>query len=240
VCVDNLLLHRTRVERGIDLAEVAARTSLNPTIVQSIDAGCFDALPAGLYARSYIRAFASAVGLQPEQVVRQLESSLPQVDDPLPVLREIARGAAPEWPDRIAQSTSDAARKLSALAARVGALAWPSTARRVIMPALEPLRVWRPSAVRCAAAWLDAAVLLLLLAIVVQLTAWASGAAWNEVLAIAGEQIAALWGVLVLVYFVILGGVGGRTPGAVLCGLPPNGGHEPLSLRTILERAILH
>lgn len=239
MCVDNLLLHRTRVERGIDLAEVAARTSLNPAIVQSIDAGCFDGLPAGLYARSYIRAFATAVGLQPEQVVRQLEPSLPQVDDPLPVLREIARGAAPEWPERIAQCTSDAAQKLSAIAARVGALAWPASSPRVMRPSLELPRAWRPSAGRCGAACLDAVLLLLLLAIVVQLTAWASGTAGNEVLALAGEPIAALWGVLVLVYFVMLGGVGGRTPGAVLCGVPPNGAHEPLSLRTILERAIL-
>ena len=241
MCVDTLLLHRTRVERGIDLADVAARTALNPAIVQSIDAGRFDALPAGLYARSYVRAFAAAVGLQPEQVVRQLEPSLPRADDPLPVLREIARGASPEWPERLAQSGHDIADTLTALAGR--ALASLSPAHGEIVSSAKR-REWRalpgPTAVRCAAACLDAAVLLLLLTAVVLLTAWASSAATDEVLAVAGEQIAALWGVLVLVYFVILGGVGGRTPGAMVCGLRPTESHEPLRLRAILERAILH
>lgn len=272
MCDDNLL-HRARVDRGIELADIAARTSLNPITVQAIDSGRFGDLPAGIYARSYVRAFASAVGLQPEQVLRELEPSLPRVDDPLPVLRDIARGAAPDWPERMSGWGRDAAAKLRSAAARTAerlsladvdlrsraASLLPDVAalRAVLAPVSAPwhgrsrtwpgtdlLRWWRPGAhvraARCAAACFDAAVLLLLLAAIVQLTAWTSGARVQEMLAVAGEQIAAVWGVLVLLYFVILGGVGGRTPGAVACGLRSSATDEPLRLRTILERAMLH
>jgi hypothetical protein len=184
-----------------------------------------------VYARSYVREFAGAVGLQPDQVVRQLEPLLPGVDDPLPALREIARGAAPDWPDRIAQSRHSAAAALAGFVAH--ALA-SFTRRR------PDLARWSCSATRCAAACLDAAALLLLLASVVQLTAWTSGADAEHVLTVASEQIAALWGLLVVVYFVILGGVGGRTPGGMVCGVPPSATRDPLRLRAILERAMLH
>ena len=270
MCDDNLL-HRARVVRGLAVADIAARTSLNPVTVQAIDSGRFQDLPAGIYARSYVRAFASAVGLQPEQVLRELEPSLPRVDDPLPILRDIARGAAPDWPERMSGWGRDAAAHLRSAAARIGerlsladvdlrsraasllpdatalravlapvSALWPSRRRRET----DVLRTWRPRAqvraARCAAACFDAAVLLLLLAAIVQLTAWTSGARVQEMLAVAGEQIAAVWGVLVLMYFVILGGVGGRTPGAIACGVRSNATDEPLRLRTILERAMLH
>jgi hypothetical protein len=272
VCDDNRL-HRARVDRGIALADIAARTALNPITVQAIDAGRFTDLPAGIYARSYVRAFASAVGLEPEQVLRELEPSLPRVDDPLPVLRDIARGAAPDWPERMSGWGRDAAAQLrgaatrmrerlsqgdldprsraaallpdaAALRAVLAPVSAPWLARSLTLPGPEVRRTWRPRAhvraARCAAACFDAAVLLLLLAAVVQLTAWTSGARVQEVLAVAGEQIAAVWGVLVLLYFVILGGVGGGTPGAVACGVRSSATDEPLRLRTILERAMLH
>lgn len=270
MCVDNLL-HRGRVERGIDLGQVAARTFLSPQVVQNIDDGRFDALPPGLYARSYVRAFASAVGLDPDEVLRELEAALPRVDDPLPVLREIARGAAPDWPERMSGWGRDAAAQLGALAMRarksgakprlalrrgIRALRPDNAALRAIVPPVPRLLLRRPlplpgagrlrpplprlPAARCAAACLDAGVLLLLLAAVVQLTAWTSGARAGEVLTAAGEQIAAVWGVLVLLYFVILGGVGGRTPGASVCRVPVSATDEPLGLRAILERAMLH
>ena len=54
-------LHHARVTGGIRLSEVAARTCLSPRIVRLIDSGEFDRLPGGLYARSYVRAFADVV-----------------------------------------------------------------------------------------------------------------------------------------------------------------------------------
>ena len=78
-------------------AQLAALTLLSPGILHKIDEGRFTELPGGLYARSYIRAFASVVGLDPEDVVRELGERLPPAENPLPALREIARSGDPAW-----------------------------------------------------------------------------------------------------------------------------------------------
>jgi hypothetical protein len=201
--------------------------------VHSIDSGSLDALPPGLYARSYVRAFARVVGLDAEEAVRQLEPSLPRADDPLPVLRELARGADPDLAERLSQLGIDAADRASALTTRA------CEAVRSRLLRLEPRGLDARALQRAAAACVDAVVLLMLLASVVRLTAAASGVAETQLLAAAGGQLAVFWGVLVLMYFVILGGVGGRTPGGIVCGVPPSVPHEPLTLRDILDRSLL-
>lgn len=82
-------LHQARLARGLALDDVRARTALNLSIVEKIDAGEFDQLPPGLYARAYIRAFATEVGLDPISIVADLEMLLPQAPDPFPVLSEV-------------------------------------------------------------------------------------------------------------------------------------------------------
>ena len=221
MCDDNPL-HRARVARGIDLNGVIRETRLSPRIVESIDEGRFEQLPQGVYARSYVRAFAAAVGLDPNAAVQELYAALPAIDDPLPALRDIARGAGPDWPEALSDFCNGAA------AACVAAVQQQWTA----------WEQWRLPAARWVAASLDAAALLALLASLVQLTAWTSGVPVNEVLAVGDAGVATLWGVLVLLYFLLLGGVGGRTPGAVACGLPPSAATSPLGLRRIVERAM--
>lgn len=93
------LLHRARLARRLDLTEMAARTALSPAVLKKIDEGRFGELPAGLYARSYVRSFAAEVGLDPTSAVRDLEDLLPHAPDPMPALQEIARATSPElWP----------------------------------------------------------------------------------------------------------------------------------------------
>ena len=71
-------LHGARVLRGVSLHAIACSTRLSPRIVAALDSGRFDALPAGLYARSYVRAFARAVGLDAEAVLATVSDQLPQ------------------------------------------------------------------------------------------------------------------------------------------------------------------
>lgn len=89
-------LHRTRVRKGIDLARISAITALPPGLVAKIDEGRFEELPPGIYARSYVRAFAQAVGLNPHHALVDLEPLLPVEPDPLPLLREHAPPSALE------------------------------------------------------------------------------------------------------------------------------------------------
>lgn len=82
-------LHQARLARGLTLEQLSARTALSPAVLAKIDSGRFDELPAGVYARAYIRAFAVEVGADPGGTVAALEAVLPAAPDPLPVLREL-------------------------------------------------------------------------------------------------------------------------------------------------------
>ena len=76
-------LRQARLDAGLALSDVERRTRISPTMLRWIDEGHYDRLPAGIYARAYVRAFAEAVGLDPAEVVSSLEHALPAVDAPV-------------------------------------------------------------------------------------------------------------------------------------------------------------
>lgn len=72
-----------RMQRGEDVAALAARTGLRVHHIRAIEEGRFDDLPSGIYARAAIRSFASAYGLDAEAVLASCEALLPRVEDPI-------------------------------------------------------------------------------------------------------------------------------------------------------------
>ncbi len=82
------LLRSARLARGISIDQVITETRMSPRIVHALDEGRFSDLPAGIYARSYVRAFAKTVGLDREAVER-IAPLLPDTADPLPIIRDI-------------------------------------------------------------------------------------------------------------------------------------------------------
>jgi cytoskeletal protein RodZ len=81
-------LNEARLAKRLTLAELSARTALSSAVLEKIDAGRFEELPAGVYARSYVRAFAVEVGLDPGGTLSTLEALLPVAHDPFPALQE--------------------------------------------------------------------------------------------------------------------------------------------------------
>jgi Helix-turn-helix domain len=193
-------LHHARVTGGIRLSEVAARTCLSPRIVRLIDTGEFDRLPGGLYARSYVRAFADVVGLNPESIVRELSERLPPNEDPMPALRESARGYLSPW---VAQMSTWSEAVKASLAARMSR-----------PPSHTPSG---HQSKRFAAAGVDVGILLVLYVGLLRLTAWIADVDMKTALEVGGVEIAALWTIVVLLYFVILGRLGGMTAGSLVC-----------------------
>lgn len=55
-------LRRARESRDISLADVAQRTKVSRSILELLERGDLDLLPAGVYSRGFIRSFARAVG----------------------------------------------------------------------------------------------------------------------------------------------------------------------------------
>jgi transcriptional regulator with XRE-family HTH domain len=76
-------LRQAREEKGFTVEELCRRTGLRPKTLELIDSGQLAELPAGLYCRSTIRTYASAVGLDPDDVVDALRPYLPVPEDPL-------------------------------------------------------------------------------------------------------------------------------------------------------------
>ena len=87
--VERDVLREARVAAGLDVSQIAARTRLSAAVVAHIDRGEFEQLPAGIYARSYVRAYANAVGLDGDSLVKVLHDYLPAAPDPLAALATI-------------------------------------------------------------------------------------------------------------------------------------------------------
>jgi hypothetical protein len=85
--IRDTFLRRARVARGLTIEDVAAQTRISPRLVTLLDDGRFDELPGGLYARSYVKAFAAATGIDAEAAVARVERLLPGVPDPVSAIR---------------------------------------------------------------------------------------------------------------------------------------------------------
>ena len=70
-------LHVNRVDRGITLGQIAQSTKLSTTTLQYIERNDFGRLPGGIFIRGYLRAFATAVGVNAADVVRAYVDQLP-------------------------------------------------------------------------------------------------------------------------------------------------------------------
>jgi transcriptional regulator with XRE-family HTH domain len=82
--VNATALKKARQARGLTSSDVARETRLSPRTIAAIEEGRFDDLPAGLYARTSVRAYAGAVGLDPAEVLAEVQPLLP--DAPLDLL----------------------------------------------------------------------------------------------------------------------------------------------------------
>ena len=65
---DGARLRRSRLRRGMEIEDVARVTKVNPTYVRFIEEERFADLPARVYARGFVSAYASCVGLDPRKV----------------------------------------------------------------------------------------------------------------------------------------------------------------------------
>ncbi len=76
-------LRRHRERLHIDLASIAAETKIALPLLEGLEADSVSHWPSGIFRRAFIRAYAHAVGLQPDDVVREFIELYP---DPVEVL----------------------------------------------------------------------------------------------------------------------------------------------------------
>ena len=54
----------------IELAQIATLTKVGKACLQCIEDECYEDLPASVYVRGFVTAYARAIGLDPERVAR--------------------------------------------------------------------------------------------------------------------------------------------------------------------------
>jgi Helix-turn-helix domain len=66
-----LWLRAGRAHRGMSLDDVAKVTKIQPRILERLEAGKLDGLPAEVFVRGFVRSFARCVGLDEEEALRR-------------------------------------------------------------------------------------------------------------------------------------------------------------------------
>ena len=73
-------LRRYRERSGIPLADIAATTNIKCELLEALERNDLSAWPRGVFARAWIRAYASVVGLDPLDTVDEFCRLFPQGD----------------------------------------------------------------------------------------------------------------------------------------------------------------
>lgn len=63
------ILKQTRLEKGIKKREVAKKTKINLTYLEALEANQLSKLPEAAFVKGFIRSYANAIGLNPDQVL---------------------------------------------------------------------------------------------------------------------------------------------------------------------------
>ena len=189
-------LRLARMTCGLTLESMAKQSGLRVEWLRAIDAGRFNELPAGIYARAALRAYAIALDFDAEEILRVCGPLLPAVEDPIGAMRRLNRigGPAP---------TIDAA----------------DTPRATVPD-------WRVAV----ASVIDASTMALGLVILVTSTI-ATGLPMSLLDRAAAGPLFTVMLLLVIMYYVVFGGIVGRTVGEYVV----SGGVSPQPMRLNLH-----
>ena len=124
-------LRRIRMKRGILLDQIAAKTKVSVSLWSGLERNDLSRWPSGIYARAFVREYASAIGEDPEATVDAFCRWFPQGDRRAePVIRgqaEIVGHQNLVWQDQVPPLPSDKNRRGARLNAQVLGPARPSS-----------------------------------------------------------------------------------------------------------------
>jgi transcriptional regulator with XRE-family HTH domain len=76
-------LRRQRERKQLTLAAIAEQTKIHQPLLEALERDDVKRWPSGIFRRAFIRAYAEAIGLEPDQIVREFLSRFP---DPIEVV----------------------------------------------------------------------------------------------------------------------------------------------------------
>ena len=84
-------LRRIRLQRGISLAQIARSTRIAEDLLDGLERNDFSRWPSGIFARAYVRQYASAIGADADLTVDEFCRHFPQGDRRAePLFRELS------------------------------------------------------------------------------------------------------------------------------------------------------
>jgi cytoskeletal protein RodZ len=73
-------LRKAREARGLSLHEIAAVTKISIAALEALEKDDYTRLPGGIFGRSFVKAYALQVGLDPEQIVSAFSADLTRAE----------------------------------------------------------------------------------------------------------------------------------------------------------------
>jgi transcriptional regulator with XRE-family HTH domain len=98
-------LRRERERRGVTLSQISEQTKLSVTILAGLETDDLSRWPGGIFRRAYSRAYATAVGLDPDLIVRRVEQAHPVATGDATEIPTAASAAQPVARDHAVAST---------------------------------------------------------------------------------------------------------------------------------------
>src|SRR3954463_11372150 len=89
-------LRQRRETQQISLTAIADRTKINPSYLEALERDDVSHWPVGIFRRAYVRAYAQAIDLDPDTVVREFLELYPDPIEavaPVPAMVAGANGA---------------------------------------------------------------------------------------------------------------------------------------------------
>jgi len=98
------ILRSARTRQKLDVSELAERIKVNPKYLEAMEADDWQRLPGGFFYKSFVRQYAHALGIDPDEIEQAL-SAIPIREEPMPMprpeeqkLRSLPRlGIQPPW-----------------------------------------------------------------------------------------------------------------------------------------------
>ena len=177
-------LKQARERRRISLPSIARQWGVREQNLELIERDRFEDLPTGLYGRTAVRAYATAVGLPADEVLGEVAHRLRSPEDPLDGLARV-RGLTRQ-PERTLKEI----------------LHMPATDINLSMTTRAQV-----------ANVIDALFLLVVDFLLLEVTALVAGVRSTEVLRAAAPAMIALFALIAALYFVLLGGLARTTVG---------------------------
>jgi cytoskeleton protein RodZ len=70
-------LRQARERRGVSLRQIAAATKISFGVLEALERNDISKLPGGIFSRAFVRSYASEVGLDPDETIRDFVAEFP-------------------------------------------------------------------------------------------------------------------------------------------------------------------